>query len=193
MQDLQDENRSLKNHLEGSYNRIKELQESKSQVQRQLSEAQGKVEILEHELNSTKISLESLREKYNSDNLQKLRDHYEQLLHEKNSVVLEVEDKKMIIASKDQKLVEYSIEIETLKKQINFLSKDKTALEDKINDLLRESEKVQKQISTCNNDKDAAYKLVIEEKIKMQKEMENVSTYLVSRSTDNIANAIFYN
>uniref|UniRef100_A0ABD2XNB7 Kinesin motor domain-containing protein n=1 Tax=Trichogramma kaykai TaxID=54128 RepID=A0ABD2XNB7_9HYME len=176
MQDLQDENRSLKNHLEGSYNRIKELQESKSQVQRELSEAQGKVEILEHELNANKIALESLRDKYNNDNLQKLRDHYEELLREKNNIVLEVEEKKMIIASKDQKLVEYSIEIETLKKQIQYLSKDKLVLEDKINELFKESEKLQNQIMSCGKDKDLAFKQVTEEKIKMQQDMENLMT-----------------
>ncbi|CAB0038824.1 unnamed protein product, partial [Trichogramma brassicae] len=118
MQDLQDENRSLKNHLEGSYNRIKELQESKSQVQRELSEAQGKVEILEHELNANKIALESLRDKYNNDNLQKLRDHYDELLREKNNIVLEVEEKKMIIASKDQKLVDISAMVDVFDARI---------------------------------------------------------------------------
>ena len=194
MQELQDENRSLKNHLEGSYNRIKELQESKSQVQRELAEAQGKNELLEQELNTTRIALDSLREKYNNVNLQKLREKYEMLLREKNTIILEIEEKKMLIANKDQKLVEYSIEMDTLKKQketldkeIENIKKEKSVLESKITDLIGENEKLNEKIVYCNIEKDDAYKLLIDEKNKVSFELEDcrkqvIEVYLIFKT-----------
>lgn len=180
MQDLQDENRSLKNHLEGSYNRIKELQESKSQVQRELAEVQGHCELLEQDLNTNRNALESLREKYNNVNLQKLREKYEILLREKNNIVLDVEEKKMLIANKDQKLVEYGIEMDTLKKQkealnneIENIRKEKSLLENQITNLLDNMEKFKAGKLVADIEKDEAYKLIIAEKNQLALELEN--------------------
>lgn len=180
IQELQDENRSLKNLLEGSYNRIKELQESRSQVQRDLTEVQGKNELLEQELHTTKHALVSLREKYNNTNLQNLREKYEELYREKNGIIREVEEKKMHIASKDQKLVEYSIEIDTLKKQNENLKKDiknvkneKTYLETKVSDLIRNNEKLKEKVEVSDVEAEKAYCLVTEEKNKISLELEN--------------------
>ncbi|XP_014207511.1 kinesin-related protein 4 [Copidosoma floridanum] len=180
MQELQDENRLLKNHLEGSYNRIKELQETKSQVQREMAEAQGKKELLEQELNTTKIALESLREKYNNINLQKMRERYETLLQEKNNVVREVEEKRMLLASKDQKLVEYSIELDTLKKQKEMLNSEilnsrveKSSLENKITNVNDEIEKLKVQLNTSIAEKDEVYRLFEEEKCKSSLELQS--------------------
>ncbi|XP_011502024.1 PREDICTED: major antigen-like [Ceratosolen solmsi marchali] len=179
IQDLQDEIRLLKNHLEGSYNRIKELQETKSQVQWELTEVQGKNELLEQELNTTKMSLESLRDKYNNVNLQKLREKYEALLREKNNVILEIEDKKMLIANKNQKLVECSIEVDTLQKQKESLNTklenikgEKSVLESRILDLVNDNEELKEKIIVCNIQKDEIYKTSMEEKNQISIEFE---------------------
>jgi chromosome segregation ATPase len=180
IQNLQDEIRLLKNHLEGSYNRIKELQETKSNVQWELTEMQGKNAFLEQELNTTKISLESLREKYNNVNLQKLRAKYEELLLIKNNAIFEIEDKKMLIANRDQKLVECTIELDTLQKQKELLNKElestkreKFVYESQITDLTNQNKELKEEIIACDIKKNDIYKTSLEEKNKIVIEFEN--------------------
>lgn len=183
IQELQDENRSLKNHLEGSYNRIKELQETKSQVQRELTDAEAKNGLLEQELETTKIAVASLREKYNTINLQNLREKYETLLREKNTIILDIEEKKMMIASRDQQLVECQIELDVLKKEKNVIQLEmaairevKTSLEKRIADLLDQLDR------ECARDE--TFKLVIEEKNKIFAEYEKCKKELTEVNFD---------
>ncbi|KAJ8676006.1 hypothetical protein QAD02_011792 [Eretmocerus hayati] len=171
MQELQDENRTLKNQLEGSYNRIKELQEMNSQVKLQLSESTVANEILKQDLDTTERALSSLREKYNNMNLQNLREKYETLLSEKNSMALDIDEKKMVIANNNQKLVEYSIEIDTLRRERELLDKEmknakneKCMLENRVSELIRNNEKIKEQIEVLDVQKDEEYKRLNHEK-----------------------------
>lgn len=179
MQELQDENRTLKNHLEGSYNRIASLQESKSLIERELLDAQGKNELLEQELITTQMTLASLREKYNNFNVQKLREKYEAILIEKNNLVREIEAKKMLIAEKDQKLVEYGIEIDTLKKQNDDLHKkikivegEKIVLNSHVSHLTSDFENLKQKMEIVNSEKEMTYKSMLEEKARIVLELE---------------------
>lgn len=178
-QELQDENITLKKDLEGSYNRISALIQSKSQIERELLEAQGKSQSLEQELTTTQMTLNSLREKYNNFNVQKLREKYESVLIEKNNLVREIEAKKMLIAEKDQKLIECSIEIDTLKKQnedlhdkIKAFNNEKFLLDSQVSCLLNDCENLKQQMEIINSEKENIYKSNVEEKSKILNELE---------------------
>lgn len=177
MQELQDTNRSLKNHLEGSYNRIKELQESKSDVQRELTVAQGKYELLSQELNTTKIALETLREKHNNENVQNLREKNEKLANEVQNSIYKIEEQSMLLAQKEQKLMECSIELKDLKnKNLEIQDKNKE-LDEEMDELVTLIHKLQGENSELtdkvvrngmsNDDLDKIVKLE-EEKEKLQ-------------------------
>ncbi|XP_058798615.1 centromere-associated protein E-like [Phymastichus coffea] len=176
MQELQDENRSLKNHLEGSYNRIKELQESKSQVQLELTEAQAQIGLLEQELNTTRMSLDSLREKYNNEHLQELREKYELLLREINSLKHDIQEKNMLLADKDQKLTEYNIDLTNYRKEkttlnieLETIKREKVILEQRISILVDECEYIKRNIAV---QKDEAYKALVLERDRLLLELE---------------------
>lgn len=175
IKELQDENRSLNNYLEGAYNRIKELQEDKVNIQHQFADIQIEKESLEHELQKTIANEKSLRDKLNNMNVQKLRETNELLLNEKNEIVREVEEKRMLIASNNQKLVEYGIEIDTLKRKCDALNKEKNSMDNQIVALVKLNETLNQKIAAYNVEADLAYKKIVEEKNMLVKELDEAS------------------
>lgn len=183
LQNLRDENRSLKNHLEGSYNRAKELLDAKTKAQQELIDLQTKNGLTEQELANAKISVNSLREKLNAANSQKLRANYESLLEEKKNVVMELEEKKMLLASKEHSISEYTIELERLGQK--NLQLEKTAkksikeigmLKDEISARTIEIEKLKKQINDSSFilQDNKGFKILMEEKNKIEKEKQKL-------------------
>lgn len=132
---------------------MKELQNSKSLLQYDHIVLQGKYTIQTQELNSLNATLEALQEKINSNSMQKLRSDYDELLQEKKKIKLELEEKKMMLANKDQILSQNLLEFNDIKLKNQNLIQELEISEKKLKKKEKEVNLIKDGISILKSEK----------------------------------------
>ncbi|XP_051155905.1 kinesin-related protein 4-like isoform X2 [Leptopilina boulardi] len=126
IEDVMDKNRTLEKNLEGASNRITELMEAKAKVIKDLVDVQCQLKMIKRENDE----LQSLKSRQNS--LIELRGKYEELLQEKNTIKLELEEKKLSLAQKEKYIQEIEQQLNVLRENNEELDKEADELAKKI-------------------------------------------------------------
>ncbi|CAD6226846.1 GSCOCG00005942001-RA-CDS [Cotesia congregata] len=143
---MKDENRKLSNDLEGACNRIKDLQNSKSQLMTEFVELKGQYELTCQEMNLLQVTLSNYKLKINSSETLELRSKYDALIMEKNLVALELEEKRSTVLQYEKKMAELVNKNEEVMKKNKELDEEMDDMLNKINELDLENTELQDKI-----------------------------------------------
>ncbi|XP_044598075.1 kinesin-related protein 4 isoform X2 [Cotesia glomerata] len=151
MEAMKDENRKLSNDLEGACNRIKDLQNSKSQLMTEFVELKGQYELTCQEMNLLQVTLSNYKSKINSSETLELRSKYDALIMEKNLVALELEEKRSTVLQYEKKMAELMEKNEEVMRKNKELDEEMDDMLNKINELDLENTELQDKIYTLED------------------------------------------